>query len=59
MTDRLFYYAGFRYIVGADGSMTPAPGQHPAASKDKHRMAAREIFQREGWAGSEDPEETL
>lgn len=42
-------YAGFQYYVerGADGKpckMIPVEGQHSAAAKERHRMAARECL---------------
>lgn len=36
-------YAGFQYDIKA-GVATPVAGQHPAASKEKHRMAAVKEF---------------
>jgi hypothetical protein len=36
-------YAGFRYEL-RDGHMVPLPGQHKAAYKEKHRMAALEDY---------------
>ena len=46
-------YAGFKYqLVG--GRMEPLPGQHEAAGKDKHRMAALETY-RAGRDASQTP----
>jgi hypothetical protein len=46
-----YEYAGFQYIIieTPDGSMTafPKPGQHPAANKEKHRMAAISCFKQD------------
>lgn len=42
-----YEYAGFHYHL-TDGAMVPLPGQHNAASKDKHRRAALECFVADG-----------
>ena len=46
-----YEYAGFLYtlIRSADGDVraVPEPGQHPAARKQKHRMAALDSWQQE------------
>lgn len=41
--DVRFEYAGFMYTI-RDGKATPMPGQHDAAWKEKHRMAAMKEF---------------
>jgi hypothetical protein len=47
-TDETYEYAGFQYWVKRDAqgkvNLTPCDGQHPAASKDKHRRAAMECY---------------
>lgn len=44
-----YEYAGFRFIVSESGDTLTeaAPGQHPAAYKEKHLRAAREAFKQE------------
>lgn len=44
MSNNTYEYAGFQYRVNPDGSMTPLPGQHPAAGKPKHLQAARDCY---------------
>ena len=42
-----YEYAGFMYDITGEGSAVaaiPLPGQHPAANKEKHRMAAIECW---------------
>lgn len=42
-----YEYAGFRYVIDGTPSRlvaTPAPGQHKAAWKEKHRQAALSCF---------------
>lgn len=49
-----YEYAGFRYIIdlaNGDPRATPCPGQHPAASKEKHRRAALECWVDDGRPG--------
>lgn len=41
-----YEYAGFMFDV-IDGKLVARPGQHSAAYKEKHRMAAQEMFDRE------------
>lgn len=46
----IYEYEGFRYVINRTPSRlvaTPAPGQHKAAWKDKHRRAALSCFLRE------------
>jgi len=49
MAQETFEYAGFEYTLGenthGEPVMIPVPGQHPAASKDKHCRAALEEYQ--------------
>lgn len=43
-----YEYAGFEYLIVREGDeirMEPAPEQHPAANKLKHRMAALECYE--------------
>lgn len=43
----IYEYAGFKFIVTHvhdEFSLEPAPGQHPAAYKQKHRMAATQCY---------------
>ncbi len=44
----IYEYAGFTYLVesksGGGVKLIPAPGQHPAAYKEKHRRAALECY---------------
>lgn len=42
-----YEYAGFHYSL-VDGHMVPRPGQHPAASKLAHRLAARAAYAEDG-----------
>ena len=45
-----YEYAGFRYVIDRTLSRlvaTPAPGQHKAAWKEKHRRAALSCFMQE------------
>lgn len=45
-----YEYAGFRYVIDGTPSRlvaTPAPGQHKAAWKEKHRQAALSCFLQE------------
>jgi hypothetical protein len=39
----IYEYAGFRYKI-EDGFAVPLPGQHPAANKERHKMAAMECW---------------
>jgi transposase len=46
-----YEYAGFKYeVTTEDGDvvMTPIPGQHHAAWKERHRRAAKECYLEEG-----------
>jgi hypothetical protein len=38
---KIIEYAGFRYHFTEDGHVYPVAGQHPAAEKQRHVMAAR------------------
>lgn len=40
----IYEYIGFQYEVGQNCEMTPVKGQHAAANKQKHRMAARDQY---------------
>ncbi len=45
-----YEYAGFRYRMVEEGGRfraIPLPGQHPAASKDRHRRNAESQFAEE------------
>lgn len=45
-----YEYAGFVYEVIHDGEtvrLTPIPGQHSAANKEKHIRAARECYKQD------------
>ena len=41
-----YEYVGFIYLV-KNGKLTPAPDQHRAAYKEKHRMTAQKVYDKE------------
>ena len=42
---RTYEYAGFTFLINGEGKLVPAPGQHRAAYKQKHRMNAQSMYE--------------